>query len=116
MYGMRIRIVHDCFEIDLDVVWQTIQRDLPELRPRIVRLLALGLRDLSVRCAAKRRFLTAILAVKSIRAQRMTLAARVGYGAGESRTTRNPNVKRRSVAIIFCRNAGRVPAAIADQP
>ena len=38
MYGMRI--VHDYFEVDLDVVWQTIQRDLPELRPRIVQLLA----------------------------------------------------------------------------
>ena len=40
MYGMRNRIVHDYFEVDLDVVWQTIQRDLPELRPRIVQLLA----------------------------------------------------------------------------
>ena len=40
MYGMRNRIVHDYFEIDLDVVWQTIQRDLPVLRPRIVQLLA----------------------------------------------------------------------------
>ncbi|MBK6453163.1 MAG: DUF86 domain-containing protein [Proteobacteria bacterium] len=25
-YGMRNRIVHDYFEVDLDVVWQTIQR------------------------------------------------------------------------------------------
>jgi len=40
MYGMRNRIVHDYFEIDLDVVWQTIQRDLPVLRPQIVQLLA----------------------------------------------------------------------------
>ncbi len=39
MYRMR-SIVHDYFEVDLDVVWQTIQRDLPELRPRIVQLLA----------------------------------------------------------------------------
>lgn len=40
MYGMRNRIVHDYFEVDLDVVWQTIQRDLPALRPQIVQLLA----------------------------------------------------------------------------
>lgn len=40
MYGMRNRIVHDYFEVDLDVVWQTIQRDLPVLRPQIVHLLA----------------------------------------------------------------------------
>jgi uncharacterized protein with HEPN domain len=39
MYGMRNRIVHDYFEVDLDVVWQTIQRDLPVLRPQIVQLL-----------------------------------------------------------------------------
>ncbi|MBK7904399.1 MAG: DUF86 domain-containing protein [Proteobacteria bacterium] len=36
----RNRIVHDYFEVDLDVVWQTIQRDLPVLRPQIVKLLA----------------------------------------------------------------------------
>lgn len=40
MYGMRNRIIHDYFEVDLDVVWQTIQRDLPVLRPQIVALLA----------------------------------------------------------------------------
>lgn len=32
MYGMRNRIVHDYFDVDLQVVWQTIQRDLPVLR------------------------------------------------------------------------------------
>lgn len=37
---MRNRIIHDYFEVDLDVVWQTIQRDLPVLRPQIVALLA----------------------------------------------------------------------------
>ncbi len=42
MYGMRNRIVHDYFEVDLDVVWQTIQRDLPVLRSQIVQLLARG--------------------------------------------------------------------------
>jgi len=40
MYGMRNRVIHDYFEVDLEVVWQTIQSDLPLLRPQIVQLLA----------------------------------------------------------------------------
>lgn len=40
MYGMRNRIIHDYFEVDLDVVWQTLQSDLPVLRSQIVQLLA----------------------------------------------------------------------------
>jgi uncharacterized protein with HEPN domain len=39
MYGMRNRIVHDYFEVDLQVVWQTIQRDLPVLRQQIDAML-----------------------------------------------------------------------------
>jgi uncharacterized protein with HEPN domain len=39
MYGMRNRIIHDYFEVDLDVVWQTLQGDLPVLRSQIVQLL-----------------------------------------------------------------------------
>lgn len=40
IYGMRNRIVHDYFEVDLEVVWQTIERDLPGLRMQIAALLA----------------------------------------------------------------------------
>jgi uncharacterized protein with HEPN domain len=40
LYGMRNRIVHDYFEIDLTVVWQTVQLDLPVLRPQIAALVA----------------------------------------------------------------------------
>jgi uncharacterized protein with HEPN domain len=40
LYGMRNRIVHDYFEIDLTVVWQTVQLDLPVLRPQIATLVA----------------------------------------------------------------------------
>ncbi len=40
MYGMRNRIIHDYFEVDLEVVSQTLQRDLPVLRTQIVQLLA----------------------------------------------------------------------------
>jgi uncharacterized protein with HEPN domain len=39
MYGMRNRVVHDYFEIDLEVVWHTVQRDLPLLREQITALL-----------------------------------------------------------------------------
>ena len=39
MYGMRNRIVHDYFEIDLAVVWQTVQQDLPILRRQISALI-----------------------------------------------------------------------------
>lgn len=42
MYGMRNRIVHDYFEVDLEVVWQTVQRDLPVLRKQIETLLLPG--------------------------------------------------------------------------
>lgn len=40
MYGMRNRIVHDYFEVDLQIVWQTVQHDLPVLREQVAALLA----------------------------------------------------------------------------
>lgn len=42
MYGMRNRIVHDYFEVDLEIVWQTVRRDLPTLRDQIEALLQRG--------------------------------------------------------------------------
>lgn len=39
MYGMRNRIVHDYFEVDLRIVWQTIHRDLPVLRKQVAAAL-----------------------------------------------------------------------------
>ncbi|MGC2030776.1 MAG: DUF86 domain-containing protein [Steroidobacteraceae bacterium] len=38
MYGMRNRVIHDYFEVDLAVVWQTVQQDLPELRSQMIAL------------------------------------------------------------------------------
>lgn len=35
IYGMRNRLVHNYFEIDLEVVWRTVKQDLPPLRLRI---------------------------------------------------------------------------------
>lgn len=38
MTGMRNRIVHRYFRIDLDIVWSVVREDLPELIDRIGRL------------------------------------------------------------------------------
>lgn len=32
MYGMRNRVIHGYFEINTEVLWQTVHNDLPELR------------------------------------------------------------------------------------
>lgn len=32
VYGMRNKLVHDYFGVDLDAVWSTIQQDLPRLK------------------------------------------------------------------------------------
>jgi len=38
--GMRNILVHGYFEIDTDLVWDAVARDVPALRPAIARLLA----------------------------------------------------------------------------
>jgi uncharacterized protein with HEPN domain len=38
MAGMRDRVVHEYFRVDLDVVWQTVTVDIPKLRPSIAHL------------------------------------------------------------------------------
>lgn len=38
--GMRHVLVHGYFEIDLDIVWAAVQRDLPPLRDAIAAILA----------------------------------------------------------------------------
>ena len=35
MAGMRNRMVHQYFRVDLDVVWQTVTNDIPQLRFQI---------------------------------------------------------------------------------
>ena len=39
MAGLRNRIVHEYFGLDLDIVWEIIQRHLPPLRQQIFPLL-----------------------------------------------------------------------------
>jgi uncharacterized protein with HEPN domain len=38
VYLMRNRISHGYFSVDLEIVWQTIQRSIPELEQQIQRL------------------------------------------------------------------------------
>lgn len=33
--GFRDRAVHDYFDIDLDIVWNTVQTDIPELKKQL---------------------------------------------------------------------------------
>jgi len=33
--GMRHILVHDCFGIDLDIVWGVVERDIPDLKEKI---------------------------------------------------------------------------------
>jgi len=36
--GMRNRMAHGYFEINLDIVWETVQQSLPELEQKILQL------------------------------------------------------------------------------
>jgi uncharacterized protein with HEPN domain len=40
MRGIRNKIVHDYLEINQDVIWDTVQNDLPMLKTLVERLLA----------------------------------------------------------------------------
>jgi uncharacterized protein with HEPN domain len=39
MRGMRNRLIHDYNEIDIELVWQTIQNDIPDLKKKIESIL-----------------------------------------------------------------------------
>lgn len=38
--GLRHRIVHEYFGIDLEIIWQILQKDLPELRQKITKIMS----------------------------------------------------------------------------
>lgn len=40
MYLMRNRVSHGYFTVDLEIVWKTVKRDIPELEEQAKRLLA----------------------------------------------------------------------------
>lgn len=39
-YGMRNVVAHGYFKVDLEIVWKTIQTDLPQLHQQVSNLLA----------------------------------------------------------------------------
>lgn len=41
MAGMRDRLIHAYFDVNLDIVWETVTQDLPELIREIKKIVAL---------------------------------------------------------------------------
>jgi uncharacterized protein with HEPN domain len=39
MTGMRDKVIHDYFGVDLEVLWKTVQQDLPELQQAVAKML-----------------------------------------------------------------------------
>jgi uncharacterized protein with HEPN domain len=39
MTGMRDRLIHGYFDVNLDIVWETVTQDLPELIAQVEKLL-----------------------------------------------------------------------------
>jgi len=37
--GMRNRLIHGYFDIDLDIVWKTVTQDIPPLIPKLERII-----------------------------------------------------------------------------
>jgi len=40
MAGMRDRIIHGYDTVDLQIVWDVVKKDIPQIRPRIQQILA----------------------------------------------------------------------------
>jgi uncharacterized protein with HEPN domain len=40
IYGMRNRVIHDYLYVDLESVWQTVERDIPTLEQELLKLLS----------------------------------------------------------------------------
>ena len=38
--GMRDKLIHDYFGVDIDTVWLTVERDIPDLKKEINRIIA----------------------------------------------------------------------------
>lgn len=40
--GMRDKVIHEYFGVNLDLVWATVERDLPTLRAKVEEILAVS--------------------------------------------------------------------------
>jgi len=40
MTGMRDKVIHDYFGVDLEVLWKTVQQDLPDMQQAVAKMLA----------------------------------------------------------------------------
>jgi uncharacterized protein with HEPN domain len=40
MAGMRDVLIHEYFDVDLDLTWQVVKYELPQIRKKLVKLLA----------------------------------------------------------------------------
>ena len=38
--GLRHRIVHEYFGIDIEIIWQILHKDLPELKQKIIQIIS----------------------------------------------------------------------------
>jgi uncharacterized protein with HEPN domain len=38
--GMRNRVIHEYFRVDVEMIWETVRSDLPELKEALQRILA----------------------------------------------------------------------------
>ena len=36
MAGMRDKLIHEYFGVDLEIIWEVIQKDLPSIKPSII--------------------------------------------------------------------------------
>jgi len=39
MAGIRDKLIHDYFGVNMEVVWKTVKQDLPGLRPQIKKVI-----------------------------------------------------------------------------
>jgi uncharacterized protein with HEPN domain len=39
MHGIRDKVIHEYFDVDVSVIWSTVKDDLPKLKQQIDRLL-----------------------------------------------------------------------------
>lgn len=52
--GMRNRIVHEYKYVDFDIVWDVIQKDLPDLKARILKIIKILWKPANLRTISKK--------------------------------------------------------------